>query len=58
MVELSEGMTLTITSSNCGPTIRELVDLPGTEDIPFDPPVLEDGTFRVPDLTELADFQP
>jgi len=58
MVELSKGTTLTITSNYCGLTIRELLDLPGMEDIEFDPLMLGDGVFRVPDLTELADFQP
>jgi prevent-host-death family protein len=33
-----------------GPTIRQLLDLPGTEDIEFDPPRLGGGIFRVPDL--------
>jgi prevent-host-death family protein len=29
-----------------GPTIRELLDQPGTEDIEFDPPRLGGGIFR------------
>jgi len=33
-----------------GPTIRELLSLPGTEDIEFDPPKLGGGIFHVPSL--------
>jgi PHD/YefM family antitoxin component YafN of YafNO toxin-antitoxin module len=33
-----------------GPTIRELLDQPGTEDIAFDPPRLGGGIFRPADL--------
>ena len=33
-----------------GPTIRELLDQPGVEDIDFDPPRLGDGLFRPADL--------
>jgi len=33
------------------PTIRELLDLPGVEDIEFDPPRLGDGIFRPADLS-------
>jgi prevent-host-death family protein len=34
-----------------GPTIRELLDRPGIEDIEFDPPRLGEGMFRPADLT-------
>ena len=34
-----------------GPTIRELLDLPGAEDVEFDPPRLGGGLFRPADLT-------
>lgn len=34
-----------------GPTIRELLDLPGVEDIEFDPPRLGEGIFRPADLS-------
>jgi prevent-host-death family protein len=34
-----------------GPTIRQLLDLPGAEDIEFDPPRFGEGTFRPPDLS-------
>ena len=34
-----------------GPTIRQLLDLPGVEDIEFDPPRLGGGTFRPADLS-------
>jgi prevent-host-death family protein len=34
-----------------GPTIRELLDLPGTEDVEFDPPRLGGGLFRPADLS-------
>ncbi len=33
-----------------GPTVRELLDLPGTEDVDFDPPRLAGGIFRMPVL--------
>jgi prevent-host-death family protein len=33
------------------PGIRELVDLPGVEDIEFDPPRLGEGIFRPADLS-------
>jgi hypothetical protein len=33
-----------------GPTIRELLDQPGVEDIEFDPPRLGSGIFRPADL--------
>ena len=33
-----------------GPTIRELLDQPGVEQIEFDPPRLGDGIFRPADL--------
>ena len=33
-----------------GPTIRELLDQPGVEDIDFDPPRLGTGIFRPADL--------
>ena len=32
------------------PSIRQLLDQPGVEDIDFDPPRLPGGLFRVPDL--------
>jgi prevent-host-death family protein len=34
-----------------GPTIRELLDQPGAENIEFDPPRLGGGIFRPADLT-------
>jgi prevent-host-death family protein len=34
-----------------GPTIRELLDQPGVEDIEFDPPRLGSGIFRPADLS-------
>jgi hypothetical protein len=34
-----------------GPTIRELLDHPGVEDIEFDPPRLGEGIFRPADLS-------
>jgi prevent-host-death family protein len=34
-----------------GPTIRELLDQPGVEDIEFDPPRLGTGIFRPTDLS-------
>jgi hypothetical protein len=34
-----------------GPTIRKLLDLPGVEDIDFDPPRLGDAIFRPADLS-------
>ena len=34
-----------------GPTIRELLDQPGAEDIEFDPPRLGGGIFRPPNLS-------
>jgi hypothetical protein len=34
-----------------GPTIRELLDRPGVEDIEFDPPRLGSGIFRPADLS-------
>jgi prevent-host-death family protein len=34
-----------------GRTILELLDLPGTEDIDFDPPRFGSGIFRPPDLS-------
>lgn len=34
-----------------GPTILELLDLPGTEDIEFDPPRLVGGVFRPADFS-------
>jgi prevent-host-death family protein len=34
-----------------GPTIRELLDQPGVEDIEFDPPRLGTGIFRPADLS-------
>jgi PHD/YefM family antitoxin component YafN of YafNO toxin-antitoxin module len=34
-----------------GPTIRELLDQPGVEDIEFDPPRLDSGIFRPADLS-------
>jgi prevent-host-death family protein len=34
-----------------GPTIRELLDQPGTEEIEFDPPRLGGGIFRPPVLS-------
>jgi len=33
-----------------GPTIRELLAMPGGEDIEFDPPRTGGGIFRVPEL--------
>lgn len=33
-----------------GRTIRDLLDLPATEDIEFDPPRLGGGTFRAAEL--------
>jgi prevent-host-death family protein len=33
-----------------GPNILELLDMPGNDDIEFDPPRLGGGIFRVPDL--------
>jgi prevent-host-death family protein len=33
-----------------GPSILELLDMPGNDDIEFDPPRLRGGIFRVPDL--------
>ena len=33
-----------------GPTLRELLSQPGTEDIEFDPPRLGGGIFRTPPL--------
>jgi len=33
------------------PTIRDLLDLPGVEDIEFDPPRLGEGIFRPADLS-------
>lgn len=32
------------------PGIRQLLDLPGLEDVDFDPPRLGTGLFRLPDL--------
>jgi prevent-host-death family protein len=34
-----------------GPTIRKLLDLPGVEDIDFEPPRLGGGIFRPADLS-------
>jgi len=34
-----------------GPTIRDLLDLPGAEDIEFDPPRFGGGLFRPADLS-------
>ncbi len=34
-----------------GPTIRELLDQPGIEDIEFDPPRLGSGVFRPADIS-------
>jgi prevent-host-death family protein len=34
-----------------GPTIRKLLDLPGVEDIEFEPPRLGGGIFRPADLS-------
>jgi hypothetical protein len=34
-----------------GPTIRKLLELPGVEDIDFDPPRLGDAIFRPADLS-------
>lgn len=34
-----------------GPSIRKLLDLPGVEDIEFEPPRLGGGIFRPADLT-------
>jgi prevent-host-death family protein len=34
-----------------GPTIRQLLDRPGTEDIEFDPPRLGGGIFRPADFS-------
>jgi prevent-host-death family protein len=34
-----------------GPTIRRLLDLPGVEDIEFEPPRLGSGIFRPADLS-------
>ena len=36
------------------PSIRELLSLPGAEDIEFDPPKLGGGIFRVPSLPSLG----
>ena len=33
------------------PSIRQLLDQPGTEEIEFDPPRIGTSPFRVPDLT-------
>jgi hypothetical protein len=34
-----------------GPSIRQMLDQPGTEEIEFDPPRMGAGLFRTPDLT-------
>jgi prevent-host-death family protein len=34
-----------------GPSIRQLLEYPGVEDIEFDPPRLADGIFRPADLS-------
>ena len=34
-----------------GPTIRQLLDLPGADDIEFEPPRFGGGKFRPPDLS-------
>lgn len=33
------------------PSIRQMLDQPGTEDVDFDPPRFGGGLFRAPDLT-------